>query len=50
MGYQGTYKVYAGKECLGTFAGWTADEAKEQAQKYNPKSVITSVKHVGENR
>lgn len=41
MGYKSLYRIYAGERCLGTFGGWTADEAIKQAQKEHPTSLIT---------
>ena len=48
MGYIGLYKIYAGTKCLGTFRGWTAEEAIKQAQYSYPKSVITKAVHNGD--
>lgn len=48
MGYKSLYKIYAGTKCLGTFGGWTADEAIKRAQHRYPTSIITKAVHNGD--
>lgn len=50
VGYNSRYRIYAGTRCLGQFAGWTADEAIKQAQRYHPKETITKAVYAGENK
>jgi hypothetical protein len=48
MGYISHYKIYDSKgKCLGTFRGWTGDEAIKSAKKYHPDWDIQSAKHTG---